>query len=193
MTASEHDMFSRYEREIGRDLSAWRHDIIGRFERHCVEVLDAEEARLGELDLDDPTVVGHIRSQVSEYIGARWDDIEGAPHEGDILSVTGECFWYALNTDRGALDVHMLAAGYTLQGKLAGRSVLPYVNQFGLVAGAERNRRIMQRYLNPFGLHLVLDAPTFRNHYGAQLAVSPERVFLPIHYDKAVLKLYTAR
>ena len=57
MEGNEFDIFSRLEHEIGRDLSSWRRDILGKYEVCYRVALEIEESKINEpLNTTDPTV-----------------------------------------------------------------------------------------------------------------------------------------
>lgn len=190
MEGNEFDIFSRLEHEIGRDLSIWRHAILERYEVCYRVALEIEESKTNEpLDLNDPTASQAIRSRILDFLVSEWSDLEASPQPGDFISVTGESFWHAFDDD-GELMTFKLLAGHKVQGTLAFWDILPYIDEAGLGFDAHRSPELIAKYLRPFGVHLVLDSPTITDEHGAPIPISPERVYLPIHYEQAELSLY---
>lgn len=67
---------------------------------------------------------------------------------------------------------------------------MPYIDEAGLEFGAHRKLELLHKYFRPFGIHLILDNPTITDEHGGLMSIYPERVYLPIHYERAKLELY---
>lgn len=119
MEGSESDIFSRLEREMSRDLSQWRHNILGRFDICCRIAFETEEAKTDEpLNLIDPVVSQAIKSHLTDYLIAEWNSIDTAPKPNDYLSVTGESFWHTYDSSDEGLMIYKLPKGHKIQGTL---------------------------------------------------------------------------
>ena len=190
MDSSEHELFSRLEHELGRDLSAWRRDIVHRFESCFVAAYDIEAStRGGVLDVNDLTVRQAIRSRLIDLLAADWLRLADSPSHGDFISVTGETFWHTPSLDDAPL-VSKLPAGHKIQGEMAHWDIAPYVDEAGLEGDTYRQPEHIFSHLRLFGVHLVLDHPTFTNELGIPLPLKSDRITVPIHYERARLIRY---
>lgn len=179
---------------MGRDLSFWRRDIISRFEVCCRVAFEIEEAKTDEpLDLTDPTVAQAIRRHVIDFLLADWMSLDDSPNESDFISATGESFWHTLDDTNGDLKTFKLETGHKIEGTLAHWNILPYIDEAGLDDDAHRHPELITKHLRHFGLHLVLDHPLLTDEQGAPVPIIPERIYLPIHYERAQLKRYSHR
>jgi hypothetical protein len=191
MEGSEYDIFSRLEREMSRDLSQWRHDILSRFDVYCRIAFEAEEAKTDEpLNLIDPAVSQAIKSHLTDYLVAEWNSIDAAPKPNDFLSITGESFWHTYDSSDEGLMTYKLPKGHKIQGTLTRWDILPYIDEAGLELGAHRKLELIHKYFRPFGIHLMLDNPTITDEHGDLMSIYPERVYLPIPYERAKLELF---
>ncbi|MNH50331.1 hypothetical protein D3C73_19450 [compost metagenome] len=191
MEGNEYDIFSELEHEIGRDLSQWRRDIIASFERSCLAAYEIEEAKTDPLNLTDPAVRESVRKQIIDFLIAEWIDAKESPRPGDFISVAGESYWHTLDSSNGDLETFRLPIGYKIQGSLLHWDVLPYIDEAGLEAHAHRDPELVYKHTHPFGLHLILADPTITNEHGNLMPIYPEQVYLPMHYERATLRLYT--
>lgn len=190
---NEFDIFSRLEHEMGRDLTRWRRDIVASFERCCLAAMKMEEAKSDPLDLTDPAVRESIKRRTIDFLITEWLDHKDSPHPGDIISVTGESYWHTLDSSNGEMTTFRLPIDYKIEGPLMHWDILPYIDEAGLEGNVHRNSELTYRYTHDFGLHLILDHPTITNDVGTLLQIYPEQVYLPIHYERAQLKLYSDR
>lgn len=188
---NEFDIFSRLEHEMGCDLTRWRRDIVGSFEKCCLAAMKMEEAKAESLDLTNAVVRESIKTHTINFLIAAWLDHEDSPHPGDFISVTGESYWHTLDSSNGEMTTFRLPMEYKIEGPLLHWDILPYIDEAGLEEHVHRNAELAYRYTHPFGLHLILDHPTITNDVGTILPVSPEQVYLPIHYERTQLKRYS--
>jgi hypothetical protein len=191
MKEDKYDIFSQLDREIGRDLSGWRRDIIANFEKCLLAAYEIEEGKTDEpLNLTDPTVRQAIRSHAIDLFKDDWMESEASPQKGDFISVTGESYWHTQGNENDVPTLRKLPAEYKLQGAVAYWDIQPYVDQEGLELDAHTNPQLIFRYLRPFGVQLVIDHPTLTNEAGTSLPVHHERAYLPIHYEQTELRTY---
>ena len=191
MRGNEYDIFSELEREMGRDLTQWRHDIIAVFEQCCLAALEIEEARSDPLDLTDPAVREAVKRHTTDFLVAGWLDLKDSPRPGDIIAATGETYWHTLDTGDGEMTTFRLPIGYKIEGPLMRWDILPYIDEAGLEARVHRNLELIGRHTHPFGLHLILDHPTITDERGGLLPIHAEQIYVPIHYERTALKAYT--
>jgi hypothetical protein len=191
MEPNEYDIFSQLEHEMGRDLTQWRRDIIARFETCCLAAFEIEEAKADPLDLTDPVVRESIKKHTIDFLIAEWIDHKDSPRPGDLISVTGESYWHTLDGSSGEMTTFRLPIDYKIEGPLLHWDILPYIDEHGLEARVHSNAELAYRHTHPFGLHLILDNPTITNDVGTLLPIHPEQVYLPIHYERAELKVYS--
>lgn len=194
MEPHEHDIFSRLEREISHDLSQWRRSIVASFETCCLTAYDIEESKSNEpLNLTDPSIRQAIRSRTIDFLMTDWMEFDDTPRKGDFVSLSGESFWHTLDDTNGDLKVFKLPANHKIHGNMMSWDILPYLDEAGLDEDAHKHPDLTSRYVRPFGIHLVLDSPTITDQQGVPAFIAPDRIYLPIHYERANLKLYRAR
>jgi hypothetical protein len=190
MEGNEYDIFSELEREIGRDLSQWRRSIVASFEKCCLAAYEIEEAKTDPLNLTDPVVRESIKRHTIDFLIADWIDDKDSPHPGDFISVTGETYWHIRDEDSGEMTTRRLPIGYKIEGSLMHWDVLPYIDEAGLEMHVHHDPELAYRHTHHFGLHLILDHPTIISDAGTILPISPEQVYLPIHYSRTTLKSF---
>ena len=193
MEGNEYDIFSELEHEMGRDLSQWRRDIVSSFEKCCRIAHDIEESRAGDaFDTTDPTIYGAIKRHTIDFHIADWLDRKESPHPGDIIAVTGESYWYTLDEANNTMTPFRLPIGYKIEGPLVHWDIQPYIDEAGLALGAYLDEKLASQHTHPFGLHLILDHPTFTSDAGSLLEIDADQVYVPMHYERADLKLFSA-
>lgn len=190
MEGNEYDIFFELEREIGRDLSQWRRSIIASFEKCCLAAYQIEESRGEPLDLTDPAVRESIKKHIIDFLINDWIESKESPHPGDFISATGGSYWHTSDNETGEMTIFRLPIGYKIEGPLRHWDIKPYIDESGLEVGAHRNPELASRHTHPFGLHLILDHPTIISDAGTILPISPEQVYLPIHYSRTTLKSF---
>lgn len=190
MEGNEYDIFFELEREIGRDLSQWRRSIVTSFEKCCLAAYQIEESKAGPLNLTDPAVRESIKKHIIDFLINDWIDSKESPHPGDFISATGGSYWHTSDNETGEMTIFRLPIGYKIEGPLRHWDIKPYIDEAGLEVGAHRNPELASKHTHPFGLHLILDHPTIISDAGTILPISPEQVYLPIHYSRTTLKSF---
>jgi hypothetical protein len=192
MKENEYDIFSQLEHEMGRDLTQWRRHIVASFERCCLAAFETEEAKTDDaLDLTDPSVRESVKWHTVELLIAEWINIKDSPHPGDFISATGESYWHTMDTSSGELTTFRLPIGYKIEGSLQHWDILPYIDEAGLEERVHRDPELAYQHTHPFGLHLILDDPTITTDAGRLLPIHPDKIYLPIHYARTELKIYS--
>lgn len=191
MNSSERDIFSRLEHEMSRDLTQWRRDITASFESYCQIAIEMEEVRAGDApNIGDTTVVNTIKRHTIDFLIADWTEHPDSPHRGDYVSATGESYWYAFDEENDRLRPYRLPMGYKIEGPFVDWRIEPYITEAGLEKRVRRNTKEEHQYTHPFGLHLILQHPAVISDAGIVLPIHPERIYLPLHYERTTLRVY---
>lgn len=191
MERNEQDIFFDLEHEMGRDLTQWRRDITASFERCCRIAIEMEELRADDaLEPADTATQESIKRHTIDFLIADWIDHKDSPHPRDFISVTGETYWYADDEETGEPVPYRLPMGHKLEGTLMRFEIRPYITEAGLEKRVHRNASKVYQYTHPYGLHLILEHATVVNDAGNVLPIYPDTVYLPIHYERAALRVY---
>lgn len=191
MEGKEYDIFSELEHELGRDLSQWRRHIVASFEKCCQAAIEMERAKSDPLNLDDPVVYATIKHRTISFLIADWIEDKESPRPRDLISVTGSSYWYTLDETTGNMSPFRLPIGYKMEGPLIRWDVAPYIDEAGLDLDAHLNDELTYRHTRSFGVHLILEHPIITSDAGTLLQVDTDRAYVPIHYARTGLKLYS--
>lgn len=192
MGSHEADLFSRYESEVSHDLAAWRRNILDMHDHSLKLATQIEQSRSDhDLKMNDPIVVQSIGSRMRELILDEWKVLDHAPLEGDLISVTGSSLWHVFDGIDAEFSTEALLEGQELYGIMEGCDIYPYVDDSILDAADESDRELdAEPYRREFGLHLILHDPFLIDEQGVFQPLDAKRIYLPVHYEQARLRLY---
>ena len=78
-----------------------------------------------------------------------------------------------------------------MEGPLIRWDVAPYLDEAGLDLGAHLNDELTCKHTRSFGVHLILEHPIITSDAGTLLQVDTDQAYVPIHYARSGLKLYS--
>lgn len=186
----ENEVFGRLEREMVHDLSVWRRELTGLFTECYREVLAFERARVGEEKLlTTPESVQAVRQQLTEYMEEAWEMLDDAPQPGEYMQITGPARWYDPLEQDGTLTAHVLMEDRTIYGNYVDWKILPYYDDESLGASPEP-RENPAAHAHLFGVHLVIEEPTFTDANNNVIQLYRDEVYIPLHHDHARFVVY---
>ena len=191
MEHNGYDIFAELDHEMGRDLSQWRREAVASFEGCFSVACDIEQSRSRtRLDFNNPAVREMLKNRTINLLLAELRDMDGSPKPGDLISVTGETYWHIQEEGDDGPRIRKLPAGHKIQGDLMHYDIGPYIDEQGLDIDVHLYPERLTTQLKMFGLQLVLTDLSHHDEFGEELRMTAKQIYLPIHYQRAELRLY---
>lgn len=183
-------MFSRLERDMVHDLSAWRHEVIDLFYSSYETALQIElERSNGKSLLSDPASIQAIKFNLMSFIAQEWDDLEDVPQPGEYMQIGGPVWWYDANDTGDSPTPHLLLDERHIYGNYVDWKILPYIDDKPPHPQQE-SYPVLNAQTYPFGIHLVIEDPTFTDKNNNVIEIYRDEICVPVHYDRARFVVY---
>lgn len=186
MEFSEEQLFAQLEREIPTDLSAWRQRLLDFYQDTLVNICEIAPSAVGkELDVTNDEDVRDIGTILREVMLNNWSQIPHAPMEGDVVSAKGESVFQLFDTQTKSFDIEWFSGA--IEGRLEGIDVQPYIDEACFLDASEDIEQLdLERYIRPFGLHLVLRDARLIGGEDPEFDVQ-SRLYIPLQYASTKL------
>ncbi len=190
MEFSEEQLFAQFERDMSTDLSQWRRTLMNFYQDTLLNVYQiAPQANGKQFDLEDSEDVRTIGTVLREVMLNNWHLIDYAPMQGDLVSIAGKSIFQIYDETTKTFDTEMLFEDGVLQGEVEGVDVQPYIDEVCLMNDPEdMNDLDLEKFIRPFGLHLVLQNATIVGHEDSDFRGS--RLYIPLQYSETKLSSY---
>lgn len=191
MESSEEQLFARFEREMSTDLSQWRRMLIDFYQDTLLKVYRTASQTMGrQLDITDGEDARRIGTILRDVMRDNWHRIDSAPMQGDFVSVAGKSIFQIYNDATKTFETELLFENGVLQGEIEGIDVQPYIDEVCLMNDSEDIIDLnLEKFIRPFGLHLVLQNATIVGHEDNDFKGS--RLYIPLQYSETKLSAYT--
>lgn len=193
MEPSEEQLFAQFEREMSTDLSQWRRTLMDFYQDTLLNVYRVAPQVAGrQLDVTDSEDVRTISIILRDVMQNNWQYIDHAPMRGDFVSVGGKNIFQVFNATSKSFDTEMLFEDGVLQGQIEGIDVQSYIDEVCLANSPEdMNNLDIEKFIRPFGLHLVLHNATIVGHEDSDFKGS--RLYIPLQYSETKLSAHTSQ
>lgn len=193
MEPSEEQLFAQFEREMSTDLDQWRRTLIDFYQDTLLNVYRvAPQATGRQLDVADSEDARTIGTILREVMLNNWQLIDHAPMRGDLVSVGGKSIFQVFDEATKSFDTEMLFGDGVLQGQVEGIDVQPYIDEVCLMNDPKDMSDLdLEKFIRPFGLHLVLQNATIVGHEDSDFRGS--HLYIPLQYSETKLSAYTSQ
>lgn len=183
-------MFNRLERDMVHDLSAWRREVIDLFNTMHEAALRFQQAKSGSmLPLASPANVTEMRINLTGYIAEEWDELQDVPLPGEFMQISGPVRWYDAADQEDVPTPHLLLDDRHIYGNYVDWKILP--NFDAMLPPTPQEGQIKPGTDIPFfGLHLVIEDPTFTDANNNLIRIYADEIYVPIHYERARFVIY---
>ena len=187
----EGDVFSRLERDMVHDLSAWRHEVVELFNTTYEAALEVQQSKSsGRSPLVNPASVQEMHLNVTYGLAEEWDELEDAPQPGEYMQIGGPVSWYdARGDEKVSPTMHLLLEGRHIYGNYVDWKILPNYEEMVRLS-LEGSQSAPPSQARAFGLYLVIEDPTFTDQANNVLQIYKDEIYVPVHYERSRFVIY---